>query len=379
MENNRLISLPVVFASALLVIVMGAVVTLIIGARLVRSQEQPQPTVQPTAHLALFQMTVTPTTRPSPTFTPIPTTTPSPTTTPTPIPTGTPTATATETLPPGVSPSPTLRPSPTRPSLRLTAGQPQPYLEQFRLVTYYGVPTGPQLGVLGAAPRPEMLQQLRGVVAQYQALSPNHFVMPAYHMVTTIADPFPGEFNNYSHWLRFETVEEWVIAAEEEGVAVILDIQPGHASISYEVNRLKEFFYLPHVHLALDPEFIMGEGEVPGREIGQIYGDQINEVQEILNEIALETGLNKVLIIHQFDPPMVRNKEDIIDYPYVELVFDADGFGSPRAKIGDYDQYAAEPGFEFGGMKLFFNWDVPVMSPAEVMALEPQPAIIVYQ
>jgi hypothetical protein len=63
----------------------------------------------------------------------------------------------------------------------------------------------------------------------------------------------------------------------------------------------------------------------------------------------------------------------------VELVFDADGFGSPRAKIGDYDQYAAEPGFEFGGMKLFFNWDVPVMSPAEVMALEPQPAIIVYQ
>ncbi|NIT52586.1 MAG: hypothetical protein GWO41_07585, partial [candidate division Zixibacteria bacterium] len=83
--------------------------------------------------------------------------------------------------------------------------------------------------------------------------------------------------------------EEWVNSADSEGVAVVLDIQPGYASINYEVNRLKEFFYLPHVHLALDPEFIMEDGEIPGQSIGQIYADQINEVQEFLNEIALET------------------------------------------------------------------------------------------
>jgi hypothetical protein len=263
--------------------------------------------------------------------------------------------------------------------LRLVPGQPQSYLERFRLVSYYGVPTGPELGVLGAAPRPEMLQELRGLAAQYQALSPDHYVMPAYHIITTIADPFPGEFNNYSHWLRFETLEEWVMSADSEGVAVVLDIQPGYASISYEINRLKEFFYLPHVHLALDPEFIMEDGEVPGQSIGQIYADQINDVQAFLNEIAIETGLNKVLIIHQFEPAMVRNKEAIEDYPYVELVIDADGFGGPNAKIGDYNQYAAEPGFEFGGFKLFFNWDFPLLSPPEVMVLEPPPAIIIYQ
>ncbi|MFZ0544292.1 MAG: hypothetical protein WAM60_02565 [Candidatus Promineifilaceae bacterium] len=374
-----MINLLVVFVSSVLVMVMiGAVVMLFVENRLARSQKMPRPTLLATADIALFRPTATPTFRPTPTPSPIPTTTPSPTPsfTSTPLP---PTETATATLPPGVLPSPTLPPSPTPPNLRLVAGQPQPYLEKFRLVTYYGVPTGPQLGVLGSAPRPVMLQRLRAVASQYQALSPDRFVMPTYHIITTIADPYPGEFDNYSHWLHIDTVKEWVTAAEEENVAVILDIQPGYADISYEVNRLKEFLYLPHVHLALDPEFTMEDGEIPSRAIGQIYADQINEVQKFLNDIALETGLNKVLIIHQFEPPMVRNKDEIIDYPYVELVFDADGFGGPGAKIGDYQQYAAEPGFEFGGLKLFYTWDAPLLSPGEVMALEPQPAIIVYQ
>jgi hypothetical protein len=265
------------------------------------------------------------------------------------------------------------------PALTLVPGAPQPYLERFRLVSFYGVPTGPQLGILGTASRPEMLQQLRGVAAQYQALSPDRFVMPTFHMIVTIADAYPGDFNNYSHWLNPDTMAEWITAAGEEGVAVVLDIQPGHASINFEVNRLKEFLYLPHVHLALDSEFVMEGDEIPGRSLGQIYASQINPVQALLNEIALETGLNKVLIIHQFDSVMVRNKELIEDYPYVELVFDADGFGSPQAKMGDYNQYAAEPGFEFGGFKLFFGWDVPVLTPAEVMGLEPRPAVIIYQ
>ncbi len=361
-----------------MVVLVAAITTLIIGSRIVRSQDLTRPTLIPTAHLALFQPTNTPTPEPTLTPSPIPTVTPSstPTDTATPIP---PTPTATETLPPGVTPSPTLPPTPTPPVLNLIAGQPQPYLEQFRLVTYYGVPTGPELGILGGAPRPTMLQELRAITAQYQALSPDHFALPTYHIIVTIADPFPGDFNNYSHWLNNDILKEWVQSAAETDVAVILDIQPGYASINYEMNRIKEFLYLPHVHLALDPEFIMEDGEIPGQNIGQIYGSQINEAQAFLNDIALETGLNKVLIIHQFEPRMVRNKEQIVDFPHVELVFDADGFGGPGAKIGDYNQYAAEPGFEYGGFKLFFGWDFPLLTPGEVMALEPPPAIIIYQ
>ncbi|MBE9508915.1 MAG: hypothetical protein IMY86_12815 [Chloroflexi bacterium] len=76
---------------------------------------------------------------------------------------------------------------------------------------------------------------------------------------------------------------------------------------------------------------------------------------------------------------MVVNKGVIQDYPMVNLVWDADGFGGPGAKIGDYHQYRDEAGFEYGGFKIFYNYDTPVMTPEQVMALEPPPAYIIYQ
>ncbi len=333
------------------------------------------PTLIPTAHVGLLPVTNTP--RPIPTTAtpwPSPSPNPSPTSSPTPVP---PTAIPTET--PAVSPTPSLTPLPTALALALTPGQPQPYLARFRLVTYYGSPLGPDLGILGANPRPVMLQELRGVVAQYQTLSPDRYVLPTFHIVSTVADAYPGDYGTYNHWMSMETLSDWVTAAEEAGVAVVLDIQPGHASIPYEFKRIKEFLYKPHVHLALDSEFTMEGDQVPGRNLGQIYASQINPIQAELNVIAQETGLNKVFIIHQFETSMVRGKEFIEDYPYVELVFDADGFGGPQAKTRDYSQYVGEPAFEYGGLKLFYNWDSPLLTPAEVMSLEPQPAVIVYQ
>ena len=86
-----------------------------------------------------------------------------------------------------------------------------------------------------------------------------------------------------------------------------------------------------------------------------------------------------MLIIHQFDNRMIEGKDVIEDYPLVELVWDADGFGGPGAKVADYVQYAAEPGFEYGGFKIFYRYDVPVMTPEQVLGLEPFPAFVVYQ
>ena len=77
---------------------------------------------------------------------------------------------------------------------------------------------------------------------------------------------------------------------------------------------------------------------------------------------------------------VLPDKAFIADYPHVELLIDGDGVGTPGAKIRNYNTYATEPAFEFGGFKLFpTDGDYPLMSPTEVMNLIPPPVLIIYQ
>ncbi|MCA9934276.1 MAG: hypothetical protein KC415_10150 [Anaerolineales bacterium] len=302
---------------------------------------------------------------PTPTETPRPTETPLPTVTPTPTPT----------LPPNVTP--TVTPYPT-PELILIPGEPQGYLDKFRLVAFYGSVTGPGLGILGNQSREETLNLLRQRVAQYQPFSPERPILPTYHIIISVANTTPPYY--YAN-INLELIEEWVEAAKESGTAVILDIQPGQGDVMFIYNRVRHLLYNPHVHFAIDPEFNMASGEVPGQKVGSLYASDINAVQADLNQIGLEIGLNRVLILHQFSVMMLPDKEAIEDYPYVELVIDGDGVGSSAAKIRNYNEYAQQSAFEYGGFKLFpTDGDYPVLTPQEVMSLlKPQPVIIIYQ
>ena len=282
-----------------------------------------------------------------------------------------------------VPPTPTTNSSPTPfptavPSYHLTldVARPQGYLSQFRLVAFYGSPIGPGLGILGELPREQMHQQLLSTLATYEPLS-DRLILPAYHLVTTVANPHPP---TYRHHVDLEVIEQWIEEAKARETAVILDIQPGRANLMTEFARIQHLLYEPHVHLALDPEFAMNDLQVPGVNIGQLYADQINEIQAQMNSIGAEIGLNRVLILHQFRPAMLPDKAFITDYPHVELLIDGDGVGTPGAKIGNYTAYAEEPAFEFGGFKLFpTDGDYPLMTPTEVMNLSPPPVLIIYQ
>lgn len=323
------------------------------------SANQPLPTLVPT--LAVLPKPPTPisaATFSAATVTPIVTATAVP-----------PTATATDTPLPTETPTPGYH-------LNLTAKQPQGYLSQFRLVAFYGSPTGPGLGIVGELPREQMHQQLLATIAQYEPFT-DRLILPTYHLVTTVANPYPPY---YYHHVDIELIEQWVADAKALETAVILDIQPGRGNIMREFERVEHLLYEPHVHLAIDPEFVMNQWQVPLVNVGQLYAREINEIQARLNAIGEEIGLNRVLILHQFSPTMLPDKDLIEDYPYVELLIDGDGVGSPGAKIRNYTNYAAEPAFEFGGFKLFpTDGDYPVMTPAEVMSLEPQPVLIIYQ
>lgn len=282
-------------------------------------------------------------------------------------------------VPPTLTPTNTATPTQTPTAsyqLLLDSSEPQGYLNQFRLVAFYGSPTGPGLGILGELPREQMHQQLLTTIAQYEPLS-DRPILPTYHLVTTVANPHPPF---YYHRVDLELIERWVEEAAGLETAVILDIQPGRGNIMAEFERLEQLLYEPHVHFAIDPEFVMNSWQVPLVNVGQLHAAEINAIQARMNAIGEEIGLNRVLILHQFSPTMLPDKSLIENYPFVEILIDGDGVGSPGAKIRNYTTYATEPAFEYGGFKLFpTDGDYPVLTPSEVMNLEPQPVLIIYQ
>lgn len=251
------------------------------------------------------------------------------------------------------------------------------------MVSFYGSAEGAGMGILNFRDPPQLLAELRGRAAEYQALLPQKQALPTFHVIVTIADPFFGQDRNFNHRASLASIEAWLDLAQREGIAVVLDVQPGHAPLQEEFERIRPYLSHPHVHLALDSEYTMertpgGYYEVPGQVLGSLYAAQINPIQAQLQEIAMQTGANKVLILHQFENEMLPDKENIVDYPNVELVVDSDGWGG-FDKVRDYLQYAGEPGFEFGGIKLYRNWDNPLLAPADVLGIEPQPAVVIYQ
>lgn len=374
--KNGLLSLLAI----MVVLLVGTVTVYVYQNRHTSWAEPMLPTLMPTLALAVPEQTPQPlpsthTPRPAAMATVGLTETAVP---PTPLPvttTPTPTLLLTATAVPTITATPTLYPTPI---LTLLPGAPQGYLDKFRLVAFYGSPTGPGLGILGNQPRAETLTLLRQRVLEYQPLSPERPILPTYHLIVAVASPNPPYY--YTN-IDLALIEEWVTAAAETGVAVILDIQPGQGDVLFIYKRIRHLFYNPHVHLAIDPEFSMAEGQIPGQTIGSLYASTINAVQRDLHDIAAEIGLNRVLVLHQFAGLMLPDKEKIEDYAYVELVIDGDGVGSPAAKIRNYTQYAQEPAFEYGGFKLFpTDGDYPLLTPQEVMSLlTPPPVLIIYQ
>ncbi len=304
---------------------------------------------------------------------------PMPTATPMPTPTPTPTPTPCPGLPGAFAPLDPLI------AARMERGQPPrgdfpPLLEGRLLVTLYGTPLGRGLGILGTASATETVRMAEEQAAAYRDLLTGTEVIPGFHMVVVIADAYPGEDGDYNHRVPPALVQRWIDVARAHGFWIVLDVQTGHSPITRELSYVEPFLLEHEVHLAVDPEFMMSETtRIPGERIGFMDGETLNLIQHWLAGVARRSGERKLLIIHQFDDRMFAGKAVIRDEPLVELVWDADGFGPPRGKIGDYLQYAAEPGFEYGGIKLFYDYDHPLMTPADVLRLRPRPAYVTYQ
>jgi hypothetical protein len=87
----------------------------------------------------------------------------------------------------------------------------------------------------------------------------------------------------------------------------------------------------------------------------------------------------KVLIVHQFTTGMLPDKERILASPLLDVVLSVDGFGGQALKRSTYRACMRQGMLPYSGFKLFYIQDTDLLQPAQVLALTPPPALVIYQ
>ena len=250
-----------------------------------------------------------------------------------------------------------------------------------QIVTFYGHPGVPAMGVLGHGTPAEVAEQIAVWVDRYDRLNGPRGAIGAFHLITGVAQANPTTDGTWIYRLSHDRIAAYVEVAREHGMLLFLDNQIGWSDPLAEVQLLEDFLKEPFVHMALDPEFATAPlGVRPGLAIGGITGDQVNEVLEYLSALVESEGLpTKILMVHQFAGRMLHHRDVIEPRPGVELSIDMDGIGTPGAKLLGYRLFAITEPSQRPAFKLFFTQDTPLMTPEEVQAMEPVPDLVIYQ
>jgi hypothetical protein len=250
-------------------------------------------------------------------------------------------------------------------------------LPNYRLVGFYGAPGDEALGALGIGSPDEAMQRL---VEQARGYRGNRPVMPVAELLATTATTDPGEDGLHRIRQSGSVIREYLDAARKRNAILLLDIQPGRADFVSEMAPLKRYLREPDVGLALDPEWHVGPDEVPGEVIGSVDVETVDEVSAQLQEMVDEFDLpEKLFVVHNFTQGMIEGGEPR-DLPGIATVINVDGFGDPASKIDKYRQLRPPSGSPLAaGFKLFYNEDVDLMAPDDVLTLSPKPDLVVYE
>lgn len=260
--------------------------------------------------------------------------------------------------------------------------EPGSVLDGNTLVCFYGNRAAISMGILGQHSLPALEQRLRQLAVAYDELNGELGVKLCFDYVYLVAN---ASGHPYSHYTPYrELFDEALEFAKERDIEFFVDLQLGYRDVEEEVRAILPLLEAPNVHLALDTEFSMvlrGEG-IPGGTLGSMDAEDVNKAVEILRAFVAERRLPpKILMVYQFEDRMLTNKDRLqVGTPGVTILINADGvgFGGVEGKITDYEAYAKEPRDALG-IKLFFGQDVRVLTPEEVMGLDPSPQQVVYQ
>ncbi|MGF1666573.1 MAG: hypothetical protein ACFCVC_09915 [Acidimicrobiia bacterium] len=250
-----------------------------------------------------------------------------------------------------------------------------------RLIALYGSPYAASLGVLGEQSVEEAIERARQLAAEYDN-GDGVVSVPSFNLITTIASAEAGEDDDYSAELSVDDIRPWVEAAGEAGVYVILDLQPGRTDFLTQAKRYEEFLRLPHVGLALDPEWRLEPDQVHLRQIGSVTAAEVNTVAEWLAGIVRDENLpQKLLVIHQFKLSMITERNTLITPAELAVLIQMDGQGPLGSKFGTYAAItdgALDSGL-YWGWKNFYDEDDPTATPEQTLSAEPQPVFVSYQ
>ncbi len=285
-----------------------------------------------------------------------------------------------------------------------------------RVILYFGVVGAPTAGVIGWYGGDEngLLNQLRNQAQQYSLADPTHPVMMGLDLVDPLADALPQQDGLYVDRMDPATIQHYVDLTRQNHMLLFFDMQIERSTVQRELSYLWPYLQLPWVHLALDPEWDQSHN---GQEAacvpfvfnpdftGRSYASEINYLIDQLSTLSISRHLPpKTLIIHQYlfgenpanygycDSVPSEGWQNIHLKLGVNLVVNTDGVGSslyggPSAKISDYTAFDQQQHIQYAGIKMYYYYaglapnfyDDPIMTPQQVLSLNPSPLLIMYQ
>jgi hypothetical protein len=207
-------------------------------------------------------------------------------------------------------------------------------------------------------------------------------VIPTFEIIASVASAGPTD-GDYSEEANPAVFEEWVRFASENGMYVVLDLQPGREDFLTQAKQYQDLLMLPNVGLALDPEWRLLPDQVHLRQVGSVQAAEVNTVVDWLATLVRDNGLpQKLLIVHQFKFSMIEGRETLQQRPELQMVIQMDGQGPVPTKDETYAALTAgtESAHWRWGWKNFFDEDSPeTATPAYTIAHEPVPVFVSYQ
>jgi hypothetical protein len=250
-----------------------------------------------------------------------------------------------------------------------------------KIVALYGNPQSPALGALGQQGLAASIARAKAVAAQYRKLVKVR-VVPAFEIIATVAQASPGRSGTYSYVTKVSALRPWVNAATRAGLYVTLDLQPGRANLLTQAKLYRSLLLRPNVGLALDPEWKLGPGQLPLRQIGSVGITEVNSVVTWLARLTARYHLpQKLLELHEFRLSMIQDIQQLdTRHDDLAIVINMDGQGAPGVKQQTWDAVVANaPRRVFFGWKDFYVKDTPMLDPRETLDHHPQPVLISYQ